>query len=48
MPTYQQNKNHAYKWRENNRTKHNEQNSKAQKRRVIFRRESRIYLNILL
>jgi len=47
-PSYEQNKKHIYKWRDQNRIKHNEHNSKAQKRRVIFRRESKIYLNILL
>lgn len=48
MPTYAQNKQHIYKWREQNRDKHYISNYKAQKKRILWKRESKIYLAILL
>jgi hypothetical protein len=48
MPTYEQNKKHIYKWREQNREKHYASNYKAQKKRIIWKRECKIFLQILL
>ena len=47
-PTYDQNKKHILKYQQENREKHIANNSKYQKRRVFWRRESKIYLAILL
>jgi len=47
-PTYEQNKKHILKWIANNREKHNSYNSRAQKRRLLWRKESKVYLAILL
>lgn len=47
-PTYAQNKKFARAWVENNRAKHYAYNYKSQKKRINWRREQRIFLNILL
>jgi hypothetical protein len=48
MPTYEQNKKHIYKWREQNRENHNASNSKCQKKRILWKKECKLFLQILL
>lgn len=47
-PSYAQNKKHFYKWRENHIEKSREYNRKYELKRSRYKREAKIFLNILL
>jgi len=49
MPlSYAQNKVHIYKWVANNREKHNANNSKSQKKRHIYLKQTKIFRNMAI
>ena len=49
MPlTYSKNKVHIYKWRQNNKEKHNEMSKIYQRKYDAWKRETKIFRNILI
>lgn len=48
MATYQNNKKHIYKWRENNGDKNREVNRNAKRRHDLWKKIQKTFLNILL
>jgi hypothetical protein len=48
MPTYEQNKKHIYKWREQNRENFNKKNYASLVKRRNLKKELKIFLQILL
>ena len=48
MTSYEKNKNFAKAWVAKNREKHYAYNYKCQKKRIMWRRERQIFVNILL
>jgi hypothetical protein len=48
MPTYEQNKKHIYKWREQNREKKKELDKKHQRKKYCWKQIKTEFLHILI